>query len=103
LALRRLRSELSERGLEARVAAPPELAPEGVRAVEAILRRRRATCLERSLIMQRWLMAHGEPYEVSIGVRGGAKQMEAHAWLDGYDPETHESDFQVLTHVAARA
>jgi hypothetical protein len=98
-----LHSELSERGLEARVAAPPELAPEAVRAVEAVLRRRRATCLERSLIMQRWLMAHGAPYEVSIGVRGGAKQMEAHAWLDGYDPETHESDFDVLTHVAARA
>jgi hypothetical protein len=102
-ALRRLRGEISEQGLEAQVPPPPELASEGVRGVEAALRRRRATCLERSLILQRWLIAHGAPHEVLIGVSGGADRVEAHAWIDGYDPEADEQDFRVLTHVPARA
>jgi hypothetical protein len=102
-ALRRLRGEISELGLEAQVPPPPELAPEGLRGVEAALRRRRATCLERSLILQRWLLAHGDPHEILIGVNGGADRIEAHAWIDGYDPEAHEQGFRVLTHVRARA
>jgi hypothetical protein len=101
-ALRKLRGEISERGLEAQVTGPPELAPEGLRGVEAALRRRHATCLERSLILQRWLMAHGATHEVLIGVSGGADRIEAHAWIDGYDPEAQEEGFRVLTHVTAR-
>jgi hypothetical protein len=101
-ALRRLRSEISERGLEIRVAAPPELASDGLRAVEAALRRQHATCLERSLIIQRWLIAHGSSYEVLIGISGDADGIEAHAWLDRYDPATQGEGFRVLTRIAAR-
>jgi hypothetical protein len=103
LALRRLRGEISEVGLEVQVTAPPELAPEGLRGVEAVLRRRHATCLERSLIVQRWLIAHGASHEVLIGVSGGTDRMEAHAWLDRYDPAAQGDGFQVLARVAARA
>jgi len=103
LALRRLRGEIPERGLEVQVAGPPRLAPEGLRGVEAALRRRHATCLERSLILQRWLIAHGAPHEVLIGVTGRADGIEAHAWIDGYDPEAQGEGFRVLTRVAARA
>jgi hypothetical protein len=102
LALRRLRGEISERGLEAQITAPPELASGGLRGVEAALRRRHATCLERSLIIQRWLIAHGASHEVLIGVNGGADQIEAHAWIDRYDPAAQGEGFRVLTRVAAR-
>jgi hypothetical protein len=102
LALRKLRGEISELGLEAQIAGPPELASEGLRGVEAVLRRRHATCLERSLILQRWLIAHGAFHEVLIGVSRGGDQIEAHAWLDRYDAEAQGEGFRVLTRVAAR-
>jgi hypothetical protein len=102
VALRKLRREISERGLEAQIARPPTLAPEGVVGVEAALRRRHATCLERSLIMQRWLLAHGVSHEVLIGVVGGSDRIEAHAWLDRYDSAAQGDGFQLLTRVAAK-
>lgn len=102
LALRKLRGEMSEQGLEAQVAKPPDLAPEGVRGVEAALRRQHATCLERSLILQRWLIAHGASHEILIGVCRGMDQIEAHAWLDRYDVGAQGEGFRVLTRVAAR-
>jgi len=102
LALRRLRGEISDLGLEAQVKGPPELAPEGLRGVEAALRRRHATCLERSLILQRWLIAHGASHEVLIGVNGGAERIEAHAWLNRYDAEAQGEGFRILTRIAAR-
>jgi hypothetical protein len=102
LALRRLRGEIPDMGLEVQVTAPPELAPEGLRGVEAVLRPLHATCLERSLILQRWLIAHGASHEVLIGVSGAADRVEAHAWLDCYDPPAQGEGFRVLTRVAAR-
>ena len=51
------------------------------------LRRRRATCLERSLILQRWLMTIGQPHDVLIGVEAPGETMVAHAWLDHEDPQ----------------
>jgi len=101
-ALRKLRGDISEQGLETQVTRPPELAFDGLRGVEAVLRRRHATCLERSLIIQRWLIAHGSSHEVLIGVNGGADRIEAHAWIDRYDPAPQGEGFLVLTRVAAR-
>lgn len=101
VALRRLRKEIPSEGLEVRVLAPPAVSPEGIRGVEAALRMRKATCLERSLIVQRWLMAYGNPHEVLVGVSGGSK-MEAHAWIHRYDPESEGEDFSLLTRVAPR-
>ncbi len=49
----------------------------------------RATCLERSLIMQRWLMANGQPHDVLIGVRSPRETTIAHAWLDHEDSRSH--------------
>ncbi len=102
LALRRLRREIPSEGLDVHVLAPRAASPRGVRGVEVALRLRRATCLERSLIVQRWLMAYGSSHDVLVGVNGGAGSMEAHAWIDRYDSED-EGDgegFRVLTRVA---
>jgi hypothetical protein len=55
-----------------------------------VLRRLEPSCLERALVLQRWLAAHGEPRVVVIGVTA-AQDFRAHAWLDGEPaPGFHE-------------
>ena len=49
----------------------------------AVLRIGRASCLERSLVLQRWLAAHEEPRDVVIGVAPPSTGFAAHAWLEG--------------------
>jgi len=65
---------------------PPELPAGAGYAVEAVLRRRSASCLERSLVLQRWHAAHGRPLDVVIGVKAPASDFAAHAWLEGEPP-----------------
>jgi hypothetical protein len=92
------RSELRTRPFESVVvAAPPSLPGHAVRGVHAVLRRREPTCLERSLVLQRWLAAHGDPRDVIIGVLAPAAGFGAHAWLEGERPS---SPFRELTRVA---
>ena len=52
------------------------------------LRRASPTCLERALIIQSWLAAHGTPRDVVIGVRRGFEGYGAHAWVDGSEPDS---------------
>lgn len=73
------------------VSSPPPLPESARRGVLAVLRRRPSTCLERSLVLQRWHAAHGMPREVVIGVSGTGQQFKAHAWLDGV-PDSHDGD-----------
>jgi hypothetical protein len=79
-ALRRAHADLRDGAL--RSVALPEPPRGGERGVRAMLRRRDPSCLERSLVLQRWLAAHGDPRDVVIGTTGAAG-FEAHAWLDG--------------------
>lgn len=102
-ALRRLRRELPSAGLTARVTAPPTGGAASVRGVELALRARRATCLERSLVVQRWLLGQGREHDVVVGVAGGADALDAHAWIDRYDPAAQGSGYEVLTRVEPRA
>ena len=91
-ALGRVRRELKSRDIEeVKVAAPPGLAPQALRGVEAVLRRSPNSCLERSLVLQRWHAEHGRPLDVVIGVTAPAAGFRAHAWLDG-DPASHQFD-----------
>ncbi len=69
-------------GVAARVAPPPPLPPGARRGVEAVLRRTSPTCLERCLVLQAWLLAHGVPCEVVVGVARDGAGARAHAWLD---------------------
>jgi hypothetical protein len=86
-----------------RVALAPALPATATSGIEATLRIRRATCLERSLIMQRWLMALGSPYDVLVGVAGGSESIDAHAWIDQYDQVEEDGGYQVLTRLAPPA
>lgn len=82
-AVRRARRDLSRSGLAARVSPPPTL-PWGSRlGVDGVLRRLEPTCLERCLVQQAWLRAHGVEHDVVIGVASGAQhEVTAHAWLE---------------------
>jgi hypothetical protein len=103
LALRRLRRELPSAGLEVQVATPPASRAASVRGIELALRACRATCLERSLVVQRWLLAQGRDHDVLVGVAGGADAVDAHAWIHRYDADVHGEGYQVLTRVGPRA
>jgi hypothetical protein len=83
------------------LAGPPDLPDRGRRGVEAALRRRGATCLMETAVLQRWDAAHGRPRDIIIGVTSPAQGFRAHAWLDG-DPDEHLKDFKELLRVRAR-
>lgn len=75
---------------------PPPLPASAVRGVNAVMRRRQATCLELALVHQRWLAAHGEPRAIAIGVTAPSRGFAAHAWLVGED-DPQVPVFQELT------
>ena len=88
-ALQRLRRDLRRSHLaEVQVRPPRFVSPEATRGVTGLLRRRKATCLERSLVLQRWYAAQGIPRTVIIGVRAPSEGFAAHAWLEGDPAET---------------
>lgn len=69
---------------DVQVPAPPRVPERAGRAVRLVLRRERPSCLERSLVLQRWLAVHGVARDVIVGTEGGARgAFTAHAWLDG--------------------
>jgi hypothetical protein len=97
---RATRRALRERPLhDVTVPEPPSLLPaSGALAVRAVLKGSRASCLERSLVLQRWMTAHGDPRDVVIGVCG-PQDFRAHAWLDG-EPAPYDQGFRELTRMA---
>jgi hypothetical protein len=83
LVRRRLRTD----GVDARVPRVPRLGPQARPGVMGALSRLKPTCLERSLVMQAWLLRQGVPRDVVIGIPpDGMKSSPAHAWVDGTDP-----------------
>lgn len=78
---------------------PPDVGAAAVRGVDAALRRIPNTCLERALIRQRWLSAHGQPREIIIGVTAPSTGFAAHAWLEG-DDDPGVVTFHELTRLA---
>ena len=83
-ALRRVHTDLEANGLKYSPApAPPPLPGHARRGVLAVLRRRRSTCLERALVLQRWHQAQGSLRDVIVAVRGPQVDFAAHAWVDG--------------------
>ena len=93
--LRRLRRTLGPRGLEATVVPPPPLEPYALRGVRFATSVGRASCLERSLILQQWFGAHGTTYDILVGVDSSNSDFKAHAWLEGYDDPVEE--YTILT------
>jgi hypothetical protein len=84
---------------EVSLAPPPALPSRAEYAVHAVLLRRSASCLERSLVLQRWYAAHGRPVDVVIGVKLPVSDFIAHAWLDG-EPAPDEITFDELVRLS---
>jgi hypothetical protein len=103
LQLRRVRRVLPTTELaEVRIGHPPRRLPVGARrVVVAVLRRRHATCLQQSLILQTWDRAHGVARAVVIGVTAPAAGFRAHAWLDGEGGCDAGTGFQELLRLEA--
>jgi hypothetical protein len=96
-AVRTVRRALPTRPVhEVRAPAPPPLGRGGERGVRAVLRRLRPSCLERAIVLQRWLAARGDPREIVIGVTAPDARFQAHAWLEGEPP----LQFQEIARVA---
>jgi Transglutaminase-like superfamily len=93
----RARQAVWGEGIGTPIVLPPAPAtPMGAtRAVIGVLDRTRATCLVRSLVLQRWLADHDEPVDVVIGVTAPSSGFRAHAWLDG-SGDTEAEDFTEL-------
>lgn len=85
-----------------RPATPPTTAPNNRWVVEAVLGRLGATCLSRSVVLQTWDLHHGEARDLVIGVRGGTRNFEAHAWLDGEDAHGADGFAELLRRPAKR-
>lgn len=83
--------------------APPVLPSAAVRGVLAVLHRRRASCLERSIVLQRWFASQGRPLELVIGVDASGETFGAHAWLEGENPPhgQDEGDYQEIHRLPA--
>jgi transglutaminase superfamily protein len=84
---RRVRWQLSHGGIDLiRLSAPPRPADRDRRIAVAVLRRTRASCLERSLVLQRWHAGQRISRVLLIGVTAPSRGFHAHAWLEG-DPD----------------
>lgn len=81
------------------VGRPPRLPAHASRGVHAVLKRVPNTCLERALVLQRWLAEQGVERDVVVGVTG-RQDFRAHAWLEG---ETVDPQFQELTRLRSPA
>jgi Transglutaminase-like superfamily len=84
------------------VLPPPRLPADGEQVVRAVLRRRGSTCLERSLVLQRWHAAQGKQLDVVIGVTGSSAEFKAHAWLEGEEGDPTTEPFRELARVPVR-
>lgn len=86
-----LASRQARKALRAGVSRPsirpcPDLPRSAFRGVTGAMRRLSPTCLERSLVVQAWMAAHGDERDVVIGLpRENFGAVPAHAWVDGTD------------------
>lgn len=100
-ALRAVRRDLPADGVRTAVAAPKAgLRPDALAEIEALLRWRKATCLQRTLVVQRWLAAHGRPVDIAVGVGTQDNAFAAHAWLPGFDRPSNGAGFREITRIA---
>lgn len=97
--VRRLRTRPIE---QLRVPRAPSLGLDATRGVDVVLRLTRATCLQASVVRQRWYAEQGVVRDVVIGVTSPRTSFKAHAWLEG-PGETSDSEYTVITRLPASA
>jgi hypothetical protein len=96
-AIHTARHELRSEGSRTRVRPPGFVGPRGTTGVRIAVVITRPTCLERALVLQGWISGYSEtPPDVVIGIRKQDGTIEAHAWVDGSDPE-FDGSYEELT------
>jgi Transglutaminase-like superfamily len=99
-ALAHARRHLRRSGLEGlHLPRLPSLPASAERGVQAALRRRQHTCLERAVVLQHWHAGQGDLRDVVIGVSGDAVDFRAHAWLEHDEAEDDHARFHELRRV----
>jgi hypothetical protein len=100
-AVRSTRAQLGAGAVrDVRVPPPPKVPAGAARAVRRVLARKEPSCLERSLVLQRWLVAQGIARDVVIGTSGSSEgDFRAHAWVDG-EPVPVEPRYVEMTRLA---
>jgi hypothetical protein len=97
----RVRDRLgTQGGVKVAVSAPPTASPSGIRGVGLGLSLRRASCLERSLIVQRWYLSQGRSRPMLIGIAREGASTVAHAWLEG-EERRNKHEYLEMTRVEA--
>ena len=92
-----VRRRLRHHGIDGwELRGPPMVPANARRGVNAVLRLVRPSCLERAIVLQRWLAAHGERRDVVVGVAGSLDNFRAHAWIEG-EPDSHPTEFTEIT------
>ena len=99
-----IRSDVRRDGLEVAVPPPPTTAPGSLRGARVALRVQRASCLERSLVIQRWWASNDVALDVIVGVRHPTRHdgAPAHAWVEHFDADCSDR-FAEIRRVAAPA
>ena len=99
-AVRKTRRRLRADGVICFTLAPPPALPASAdRGLSLVLRRLQPSCLERALVLQSWLRAHGRDHDVVIGVARTDSEFRAHAWLDVEAP-SRGVGFREITRIA---
>jgi hypothetical protein len=103
IATKNVRRGLRTAGLAISPLNAPRLWGHAESGVHGVLHRLSPTCLERALVKQAWMAAHGRLVDVVIGVpRAGFATSSAHAWLDGA-PSAHTADYIEVQRIAPSA
>lgn len=84
-----IRADVRRDGLDVAVPPPGVTGPGSLKGARAALRLERASCLERSLVIQRWWSSNDIALDVIIGVRHPTRHDGApgHAWVEYYDED----------------
>ena len=98
-AWRAARRRLPIDGAHTTVPPPPRLPAGATRGVQSVLRRVGATSLQRCLVLQAWLFACGEPYDVIVA-DDATDNVPAHSWLP-FEAGPATSGFKEVTRIPA--
>jgi hypothetical protein len=67
---------------EVQLPPAPRVGLDATRGVRVALKLTRATCLQRSVVLQHWYAAHDVARDIVIGVTAPQAGFRAHAWLE---------------------
>jgi hypothetical protein len=97
LSIRIVKRRLRRDGIRAASPRAPKLPGKARLGVQAVISRLEPNCIERALILQAWLVAHGEHRDVIVGAPiKGMESDTAHAWLEGTEQDNAAKYIELL-------